>query len=216
VVVAIGAEEPVVRHVDDDRHLVAVRPAPPEVLAHLARHRERTIRVRQAQPFGELDRADEETMVPFLKDRTEQLRHGLVHVEHHLRSGEARHQSGEHEVVRHRVDLHGAKPVPRVQPEQLERGQDEEGVVLEQIPADLAPPMADRDTANIDALDDLTGRVILTAQADDVDVVSVLEQCFGFALDVQLGGIEAMPHDADVSLTGNLALFHRVVCPTAE
>jgi len=205
VFVALEVKVAVIGNVHHHGDLLCICAAAHEVVAHLVGDGDGAIGKANGRLFHTLECPQEGPRVPLgRKHGAEELGDGLVQVQNHARSRELGIESHEHEVVGHRVHLNGREGALAMKSRELDGCQNEECVVLPEVAQNLSAAMAHREPMNIDAFDHFERRLVIVAQAYDVDIVAVVAQRLGLALYVELEGIERMPDDGDPFALGAL------------
>ena len=127
----------------------------------------------------------------------EELGHGLHQVELDLRAEQLGHERGEDERVRERVDLHEVEAAPQVQHGGEHGGEQREGAVLEQVARGARAARLQPHAVDAHALPGVAQRLAVDGEADDVDLVAVVEQRLDLPPHADVVGEPVLADDED-------------------
>ena len=162
----------IIEGVEDDPDLLFARSALREPLAHLLSAGDGRVGESNAHLLAETERADQRVLRWQLVLQREEFGHAFVEVQKDASAEQPWHERREDQAVRQRVHLDHVVALPQVQPRGAQRGEDEEGAVLEDV-ADLPATLTlDRQAVHGEAAAPFMPWLVAPALADEVDLMT--------------------------------------------
>ena len=134
-----------------------------------------------------------------------------MEVEDNFRARQLRHERAEHEVVGHRVHLHGAQSMPQVQPYECQRCEKKESVVFVRVAQDLSPLVPHRQPVHLNAVDRFASFLTAVTQTYDARLVARALKRIGLAFHFELVGVVVAMADERDALSLPPACDHVVI-----
>src|SRR3989441_3070690 len=131
------------------------------------------------------------------KTRGHNLRQGLVKIQDDSDSPHLQGQRAEHLKIRQGVDVNDLERSESMEPQKLNRREDEKQSVLERIANTTTSTSAQRNPRDPSPVDRFEARLVLAAKADDFNVIPRTSERINFSTDTRIRRKVGIRHVAD-------------------